>query len=214
VYDLRLELRARNNVLWHAIFDLYPSVVEFCRVHGFVQGVVGGYLNLTRSPYFHAKSRIGRDWWNISDESGRVLSPSAERLCVVTGIGRDELWPIALYSGLIAPRRVAEVAATSFLALSAARHVALPATQEDAVLDDERRQAIDLVLATLTPRQARVIRSHFGFDGEELTLEEIALRDRVTKETIRRVELQALEKLGRGSRKKRLREWVEHVDAE
>jgi RNA polymerase sigma factor (sigma-70 family) len=212
MHDLRLELRARNNVLWHAIFDLYPSVVEFCRVHGFVQGVVGGYLNLTRSPYFHAKSRIGCDWWNISDERGRVLTPSAERLCEITGIGRDELWPMVLYSGLIAPRRVAEVAATSFVSLSSARHVALPATQEDAMINDERRQMVEAVLATLTPRQARIIRSHFGFDSGELTLEEIASQERVSKGRVGAIELQALEKLKRGSRRKRLRELVDtHV---
>jgi hypothetical protein len=51
VNDLRLELRTRNNILWHVIFDHYESFGAFCRAHELSQQHVGAYLNLKLSPY-------------------------------------------------------------------------------------------------------------------------------------------------------------------
>jgi len=206
MHDLRLELRARNNVLWHAIFDLYESIAAFCRHHDFSNHVVGEYLNLTRSPYFHPKSRM-------KGQSDRMITATAQRLCDVTGIGPDELWPLVLYSNLIAPVRVVEVAASSCLALTAARRVALPPVQEDHLMDAERRQAMNVVLDTLTPREARVIRLRFGITtpddvagaDDEHTLIETGAALGCSPERIRQIEQKALKKLRHPSRLKRLR---------
>ena len=50
-HDLRIEARFRNNVLWHAIFDVYQSARQFCLAHGFPESLISAWLNLKESPY-------------------------------------------------------------------------------------------------------------------------------------------------------------------
>src|SRR4029450_13583582 len=179
--DLRLELRCRNNVLWHGIFDLYPSVSEFCRHYNLGGQIVGGYLNLTRNPY---NMRHCSDLLTAQDP---VLSVTAESLCQILGLGANELFPILLYSGLIPARRVAEISAAQLpVAIEAAKHLSLPPTQDDLITQHERHKVLELVLQTLNPREERIIRRRFGLDGEgEHTLEEIGQEFGVTGERIK-----------------------------
>jgi RNA polymerase primary sigma factor len=64
-------------------------------------------------------------------------------------------------------------------------------------LDQEARS----LLATLTPREAKVLRLRFGIDEKsEHTLEEVGKQFAVTRERIRQIESKALEKLRRPAR--------------
>lgn len=179
--DLRLELRARNNVLWHAIFDVYASVSEFSRVHGINQSLVGNLLNLTSSPY----------------KRGGTPTYTAQRLCTVTGIAFEELFPAALYTGVIPSKSVAEVPSHRVVGLAAARRVALPPAQEEAVFQGDRASLINAALSSLRPKQAMVIRERFGLgaDGSEHTLREVGDMLGVGVERVRQIEAQALRRL-------------------
>ncbi len=66
------------------------------------------------------------------------------------------------------------------------------------------------VLATLTPREEKVLRMRFGI-GErcEHTLEEVGRDFKVTRERIRQIEAKALRKLRHPSRSRQLRSFVE-----
>ena len=66
------------------------------------------------------------------------------------------------------------------------------------------------VLATLTPREERVLRMRFGI-GEKAdhTLEEVGRDFSVTRERIRQIEAKALRKLRHPSRAKKLKSFVE-----
>jgi RNA polymerase primary sigma factor len=66
------------------------------------------------------------------------------------------------------------------------------------------------VLATLTPREEKVVRMRFGI-GEKYdhTLEEVGKNFDVTRERIRQVEAKALKKLRHPSRSRRLKGYVE-----
>jgi RNA polymerase primary sigma factor len=66
------------------------------------------------------------------------------------------------------------------------------------------------VLATLTPREEKVLRMRFGI-GEKAdhTLEEVGQDFEVTRERIRQIEAKALRKLRHPSRSKRLRTFIE-----
>jgi RNA polymerase primary sigma factor len=66
------------------------------------------------------------------------------------------------------------------------------------------------VLATLTPREERVLRMRFGIgEKSDHTLEEVGQDFAVTRERIRQIEAKALRKLRHPSRAKRLKSFVE-----
>ena len=65
------------------------------------------------------------------------------------------------------------------------------------------------VLATLTPREEKVLRLRFGIeDGRPRTLEEVGKEFNVTRERIRQIEAKALRKLRHPSRSKKLRDFL------
>jgi len=66
------------------------------------------------------------------------------------------------------------------------------------------------VLATLTPREEKVLRMRFGIgESSDHTLEEVGQDFSVTRERIRQIEAKALRKLRHPSRSKRLKAFVE-----
>ncbi len=66
-----------------------------------------------------------------------------------------------------------------------------------AAVERSRRDAIQRALAALTPREARILRLHFGLDGsgDPQTLEEIGQGLSVTRERVRQIEAGAFAKL-------------------
>ncbi len=74
-------------------------------------------------------------------------------------------------------------------------------------LSDQTRR----VLATLTPREEKVLRMRFGIgEASDHTLEEVGQDFSVTRERIRQIEAKALRKLRHPSRSKRLKAFVEN----
>jgi RNA polymerase primary sigma factor len=79
----------------------------------------------------------------------------------------------------------------------------------ESVENELRDGAIAAVLKTLTSREAGVIRLRYGFDGQQpLTLTQVGEVYGVTRERIRQIEKQALEKLRDKRRSALLRDWV------
>lgn len=78
---------------------------------------------------------------------------------------------------------------------------------EDAAILADLRGITTNVLATLTPKEERILRMRFGLgkDGKEHTLEEVGNIFNVTRERIRQIEAKALRKLKHPSRAKKLR---------
>jgi len=80
----------------------------------------------------------------------------------------------------------------------------------DAVISHSLKEQTRKLLATLTPRQERVLRLRFGIDeSADHTLEEVGQDFGVTRERIRQVEAKALRKLRHPARAKRLSPFVE-----
>jgi len=74
------------------------------------------------------------------------------------------------------------------------------------VIARDRREQINEILKTLTPREEQVLRLRFGLnDGHEHTLEEVGKKFNVTRERIRQIESKALRKLKHPSRAKKLK---------
>jgi len=202
--DMRLELRCRNNVLWHAIFDTCSSVAEWCRDNGFAQGEVGAYLNLSKCPYSKNSNRKGN------------LTQNARRMCEATGLSQEELFPVDLYSESFPKTAVAEVDSSKFMALSAAREVlALEPSPEDVAIKAELIGHMSDVIDTLTPRESRIIRALYGLAGQDKkTMEDISVEDGVSRTRIQQVAAKALRKMRHPSRSRRLYPVLDVYDAE
>lgn len=71
-------------------------------------------------------------------------------------------------------------------------------------------EATQEILATLTPREAKVLRMRFGIDmNTDHTLEEVGKQFDVTRERIRQIEAKALRKLRHPSRAERLQSFLD-----
>jgi RNA polymerase primary sigma factor len=83
----------------------------------------------------------------------------------------------------------------------------------DAVVASNLREVTDEVLATLSPREEKVIKLRYGIgtQGEEHTLEEVGKDFDVTRERIRQIEAKALRKLRHPSRARLLKPFVNGV---
>ena len=78
------------------------------------------------------------------------------------------------------------------------------------IINDNLAEQTRKVLATLTPREEKVLRMRFGIgEKSDHTLEEVGQDFEVTRERIRQIEAKALRKLRHPSRSKRLRAFVE-----
>ena len=72
------------------------------------------------------------------------------------------------------------------------------------------KEQLNEVLATLTDREAKVLKLRFGLeDGKSRTLEEVGQRFEVTRERIRQIEAKALRKLRHPSRSKKVKDFLE-----
>lgn len=84
-----------------------------------------------------------------------------------------------------------------------------PAPAEAASLILLKEQLND-VLATLTDREAKVLKLRFGLeDGRSRTLEEVGKEFDVTRERIRQIEAKALRKLRHPSRSKKVKDFLD-----
>jgi len=70
---------------------------------------------------------------------------------------------------------------------------------------------INKVLATLSDREAEILRLRFGLDGHQaMTLEEVGEYEGLTKERIRQLEIKALQKLRNPNRSRLLKDYLEY----
>jgi RNA polymerase primary sigma factor len=82
-------------------------------------------------------------------------------------------------------------------------------TPPDAAYHHMLQEKLEDVLATLTPREARILRLRFGLqNGRQYTLEEVGKKFGLTRERIRQIEGQALRKLRHPRRSRQLRDYL------
>ena len=80
-----------------------------------------------------------------------------------------------------------------------------PDTAYHRLLEDK----LDDILTSLTPREARILRLRFGlYDGRSYTLEEVGRKFGLTRERIRQIEHEALDRLRHPSRSRQLRDYI------
>jgi RNA polymerase primary sigma factor len=80
----------------------------------------------------------------------------------------------------------------------------------DAMIQSNLRETTTRVLASLTPREERIVRMRFGLGlNSDHTLEEVGQQFSVTRERIRQIEAKALRKLKHPSRARELRSFLD-----
>jgi RNA polymerase primary sigma factor len=80
----------------------------------------------------------------------------------------------------------------------------------DAMIQSNLRETTTRILASLTPREERIVRMRFGLGmNSDHTLEEVGQQFSVTRERIRQIEAKALRKLKHPSRSRELRSFLD-----
>ncbi|WP_137752169.1 RNA polymerase sigma factor RpoD [Sphingopyxis sp. L1A2A] len=80
----------------------------------------------------------------------------------------------------------------------------------DAAVQSNLKETVTRVLASLTPREERVLRMRFGIGmNTDHTLEEVGQQFSVTRERIRQIEAKALRKLKHPSRSRKMRSFLD-----
>lgn len=148
-------------------------------------------------------NRISR---KLMQELGR--EPTPEEVALEMEIGVDKVREIIKVSqepaSLEAPVGEEEDSRLGDFIQDASASPTDQATQ--ALLKDHIRE----VLATLSPREAKVLEYRFGLeDGKQRTLEEVGKEFGVTRERIRQIEAKAIRKLRHPTRAKKLRDYLE-----
>jgi hypothetical protein len=175
----RIELRVKNAPLYNAIMNRHASVAEFCRTHQLEQNQVGALIGLKLSPL------------NKYNEWRTIALRVADSLGVIV----DDLFPEHLRLRLEKTSAALEIDASELNRLLDSR---------DPLLQIENKELVDATakaLASLSPREAYVLKRRFGFGGAEAaTFLDIGNELGVTSTRVQQLEDKALRKLRHPSR--------------
>lgn len=186
--EIRIEARVRNNILWHAIFDKWRSVADFCRTYNLHQIEVGKLLNLTLSPL------------REDGESRKIC----KALAMIFQMLPEDLFPHELYF----LEKVKAVVELPLKVLSSPKIIPLlpePVSPFEATVQTELKREIHKALNTLTEREQTVLK---GLIFQDKTQDEVGQKLSITKTRVGQIEIKALRKLRHWSQR-RLRSFVE-----
>lgn len=187
--ELRIEVRAKNNILYRAIKDRWPSIAAFSREAGIQPVRVSSLLNLHKSPLTKKLT-----WTTAAVDIAAALQYLPE-----------DLFPLKLYD--VERTSVSFEVGIPELAASPEEMLRIPDpfSAEDSVLATQVTGLVRQALDTLKPREAEVLRMCFGVGCDEHTLNEVSDVLGVQRERVRQILAGALKKLRHPTRSRPLR---------
>jgi RNA polymerase sigma factor (sigma-70 family) len=196
--DYRVTVKVQNNNIIKRIIDAgYKTVGEFCRLNESMRtstSTLGEIINMKASPLNQSGN-----FKNCIKDAALLLGCSVE----------DFFTEQQINTALETNKRVLEVeeAELKFMLENKQAMKSL----EQSIYESEQTTAINEALATLTPRECKVIEMRMGVGkaNREHTLEEIASIFEVNRERIRHIEAKAMRKLRHPSRAENLREFIQ-----
>jgi RNA polymerase primary sigma factor len=134
--------------------------------------------------------------------------PTQDELCMEMGVGHDKLrWMLEVARIPVSLESPVGDEDDSELGMFVEDTVTPSPAQT--TYDNMLRERVEQVLATLSPREARILRLRFGLEnGHPYTLEEVGHKFGLTRERIRQIEGKALRRLRHPYRARLLREYL------
>jgi len=176
--DLLVIVTIKNNALLRAMRAAgCESAGALARASGVSYHRVCEYLNLKTAPL-----RQNGEWRSCILAISKTLRTLPE-----------DLFPAAFMRRALATNRVTrEVSAEDLPALVGSSATSIAYDPERAVAMSAAVDALDAALASLRPREQRVLRMYFGLDGEApRTLHEVGQSFNITVERVRQIVLRA-----------------------
>lgn len=157
----------------------------------------------------HMSDRIRRLYRRAQEiEQERGVRPTAEELGEEMGLeARKVQWMMRVsWQPLSLERPVGEDEDSELSNFIEDEYTPTPA---DVMYQEMLRDHLEEALATLNPREVRILRMRFGLqNGQSYTLEEVGKKFGLTRERIRQIEGQALRRLRHPSRSRDLRDYL------
>jgi RNA polymerase sigma factor (sigma-70 family) len=209
VNEYRIKVTVRNNLILNAIENAgYKSVSEFCRAAGLPKTALTELIAMRKPPL------------NQSGEFSENAKALMEELCLLpTDLWTSEQLTLKLKRNS-AQRDVSSEGMRAALGMHSEELLGLmmPDAPDEAVLKHEMVSVVEEQLASLSPRESKILRMRFGIGCEEHTREEIGDMFGVTKSRIQQIEAKALRHLKHPSRSDELRQllpdYEKHTDSE
>jgi RNA polymerase sigma factor (sigma-70 family) len=187
--EFNLKVTVRNNLVLTAITNSgYTNLAKFAKDNALSLGLLYDTINLKRPPML---------------QTGE-FSPFAMELMEVLGACPTDLWTAEQLTMKlkknVSYRELGKEELQRCLQSSARSLIGLDYPEQEAEENQATKIMVDAV-DSLTPREAKVLKMHFGLDGEDQhTLEQIGEKMGVTRERIRGIEAKALSKMRHPSR--------------
>ena len=150
-------------------------------------------------------------------ENLRVVPTEEEiiKIACILGKPMDYLLPEQLISAVKAgvfSKRRKELDVPEVISLTEAQNLRLLTDWDVVEREADRKllgESINDILSTLQPREQRVLRLRFGFEGNPMLLEEIGKEFNVTRSRVSQIERKALRKLRSMSQARNLKDYLE-----
>jgi RNA polymerase primary sigma factor len=156
-----------------------------------------GSLNKINKTFARLEQEYERE--PTADEIGSALELSPEEI-------KEALRHTGRHVSMDAPLSTADENTSSMYDVMQSDDVPSP---EGGLINESLRREIERALATLTSREADVVRLYFGLNGEHaLTLEEIGERFELTRERVRQIKEKAIRRLKHTSRSRLLKTYL------
>jgi DNA-binding CsgD family transcriptional regulator len=195
--DLKIEIRFKNNLLLSKIFESYLSVTDFARKNNLSKQTIGSFINFKKKPVVSKKFKgaVPCKLWPGHFFIKPAIDIAAALECSVLEIFPETFWLIN-ESKFVKYENIENMIPYS-------ENELLPVIDSPHIEIDPID--FDNVLATIDPRQEKVIRLRF-FEGK--TLDETGVILGVSRERVRQIECKSLRKLRHPVRSEKLRKYL------
>lgn len=197
--EYRVDIKVKNNIILQKIEKAgYKTVGEFCRINEIMKytSQLGNIINMKESP-LQTDGKFRSCLIHIADLLG----------CDPVDFFTDT----QLHTVLKSNKRSIQVNEAEMKFMLEKTNE--PKLLENVVLEDQRNDALNEALSTLSPREQKIVQMRMGLAGfDEHTFDQLAEIFGITRERIRQIEAKAIRKLRHPTRSDKLKTFMDNED--